>query len=193
MSEADRARWDARYAPDGLVMGAAPKPFLLELENLLPRTGRALEIACGEGQLAAWLARRGLEVTAVDISPVALGKLRALAAAEGLAERVRAVQADLDEGLPPLDPGFELVTCVDFHAPAVLAEARALLAPGGLMAVQVLLQAPGGDSAHRAAPGEAPGFAAGLQLKFYREGRIGGRDLAQLLAQRPPAAILEFS
>jgi hypothetical protein len=85
------------------------------------------------------------------------------------------------------------VTCVDFYAPAVLAEARALLAPGGLMAVQVLLQAPGGDSSHRAAPGETPGFAAGLQLKFYREGRIGGRDLAQLLAQRPPAAILEFS
>jgi SAM-dependent methyltransferase len=160
---------------------------------VLPRSGRALEIACGEGQLAAWLARRGLAVTAVDISAVALDKLRAMARQDGLAERVPPVQADLDGGLPPLEPGLALVTCVDFYAPAIMAEARALLAPGGLLLVQVLLQPPGGDSPHRAAPGEALEFAAGLELKFYREGRVAGRDLAQLLAQRVPVTTLEFS
>jgi SAM-dependent methyltransferase len=193
MSEADRERWDTRYARDPLVMGPAPKPLVLELEAVLPRAGRALEIACGEGQLAAWLARRGLSVTALDISAVALEKLRAQAVAGGFAERVDAVDADLDDGLPPLEPGLALVTCVDFYAPAIMAQARELLAPGGMLLVQVVLQPPGGDSPHRAAPGEALGFAAGLRLQFYREGVIGGRALAQLLAQREPAGTLEFS
>jgi len=193
MSEADRERWDARYARDPLVMGPAPKPLVLELEPVLPRQGRALEIACGEGQLAAWLARRGLSVTALDISAVALDKLRAQAAAGGFAGRVDAVEADLDDGLPALEPGLALVTCVDFYAPAIMAQARELLAPGGMLLVQVLLQPPGGDSPHRAAPGEALGFAAGLRVQFYREGVIGGRALAQLLAQHDPAGTLEFS
>lgn len=174
-------------------MGPAPKPFVLELEPLLPRQGRALDIACGEGQLAVWLARRGLGVTAVDISPVALEKLRALAACEGLVERIDVIEADLDDGLPPLAPGLALVTCIDFHAPGVIAQARALLAPGGMLLVQVLLQSPGGDSPFRAAPGEALGFARDLRLLFYREGVTEGRALAQLLAQREPAELPVFS
>jgi SAM-dependent methyltransferase len=192
VSEADRQRWDARYAPGHWVMGARPKPLLLELETALPDRGRALDVACGEGQLALWLARRGLAVTAVDISEAALGKLRAQAAAEGLAGRIDAVAHDLDEGLPPVAAGLDLVTCIDFYAPAVLAEARALLAPGGLLLVEVLLQPPGGASPRRAAPGEALGFAEGLHLHFYREGVIDGRELAQLLAQRPPASLRKF-
>jgi len=193
MSEADRERWDTRYARDPLVMGPAPKPLVLELEPVLPRQGRALEIACGEGQLAVWLARRGLSVTALDISTVALDKLRAQAAAGGLAARLEAVEADLDDGLPPVAPGLALVTCVDFYAPAIIAQARERLAPGGMLLVQVVLQPPGGDSPHRAPPGAALGFAAGLRVQFYREGVIGGRALAQLLAQREPAGTLEFS
>jgi SAM-dependent methyltransferase len=193
MSEADRERWDARYARDALVMGPAPKPLVLELAAVLPRAGRALEIACGEGQLAVWLARRGLAVTALDISPVALDKLRAQADAEGFAARLSAVEADLDDGLPPLAPGLALVTCIDFYAPAVMAQARELLAPGGMLLLQVLLQPPGGDSPHRAARGAALELAAGLRLLFYREGVIGGRALAQLLAQRDPAAPVTFS
>jgi SAM-dependent methyltransferase len=193
MSEADRERWDERYRAGEMVMGPLPKPLVLELEPALPRQGRALEIACGEGQLAIWLARRGLAVTALDISPVALARLRATATAAGYARRIEAIEADLDEGLPSLKPGFDLVACVDFYSPGVIDQARVLLAPGGLLLVQVLLQAPGGDSPHRASPGEALGFARGLRLQFYREGLREGRALAQLLAQREPAEILPFS
>lgn len=192
MSEDDRRRWDARFAEDALLMGSAPKPIVLAFDATLPRRGRALDIACGEGQLAIWLARRGLQVTAVDISGVALDKLRALAAAEGLARRVNAVEADLDDGLPPLAAALDLVTCIDFYSPPVIAQARELLAPGGMLLVQVLLQPAGGDSPHRAAPGEALAFAAGLRLHFYREGVIGGRALAQLLAQREPATGIAY-
>lgn len=186
-------RWDTRYAQADLVMGPQLKPFVRRVESLLPQAGRALDIACGEGQLAGWLAQRGLDVTAVDISPVALDKLCRRAETEGWAPRLRAIEADLDEGLPPVAPGLALVTCVDFYAPAIMQRARKLLAPGGMLLVQVVLQPPGGDSPHRAARNEALGFASGLHLHYYREGMIGGRALAQLLAQRDPASLPAFS
>lgn len=193
MSEADRQRWDSRYDGDYLVMGEAPKPLVLELASALPHSGRALDIACGEGQLAIWLAQRGLDVTAVDISPTALGKLRARATERELEDRIDAVEADLDHGLPEVSPGLDLVACVDFYSPPVIAQARQLLAPGGLLLVELVLQPPGGDSPHRAPPGEALGFAAGMRVHFYREGNVHGRALAQLLAQRAPADTLSFS
>ena len=193
MSQADRERWDARYAPEGLVMGSLPKPFVREMESVLPHAGRALDIACGEGQLPGWLAQRGLSVTAVDISPVALDKLSSRAVEDGYADRLKVIEADLDDGLPHVAPGLDLVTCVDFYSPAVITEARRLLAPGGLLLVQVVLQSADGDSPHRARPGEALGFATGLRLHFYREGVLKGRTLAQLLAQRVPASFLAFS
>jgi SAM-dependent methyltransferase len=214
MSDGDRERWEARYGREGLVMGERVKPLVRELEPVLPREGRALDIACGEGQLAVWLAQRGLEVTAVDISPSGLGKLRAQAEAAGVGARVRGIEADLDQGLPALEPGFDLVTCIDFYSPAVMAEARELLAPGGMLLVQVVLEhteaearcktqrfgaagahgdSPRGDSPHRAGSNEALGFAQGMRLHFWREGVIHGRALAQLLAQREPAGRLAFS
>lgn len=215
MSAADRERWEARYGRAGLVMGERVKPLVRELEPVLPRSGRALDIACGEGQLAIWLAQRGLDVTAIDIAPAGIAKLRAQAESAGLAGRVTGIEADLDEGLPALQPGFDLITCIDFYAPAVMAEARTLLAPGGLLLVQVVLEhteaetrckaqrfdhadpgdqgAAPGRSPHRALSGEALGFADGMRLQFWREGTMGGRALAQLLAQREPAARLPFS
>lgn len=193
MSEADRERWDSRYARDTLVMGEAPKPLVLELASALPHSGRALDIACGEGQLAIWLAQRGLDVTAVDISPTGLAKLRARATELGLGQRIDAVEADLDQGLPAVSPGLDLVACVDFYSAAIIAQARELLAPGGLLLVELVLQPPDGNSPHRAPPGEALGFAAGMRVHFYREGNVHGRALAQLLAQREPADTLSFS
>lgn len=197
MSAADRERWEARYGREGLVMGERVKSLVRELEPVLPRSGRALDIACGEGQLAVWLARRGLDVTAVDIAPTGLAKLRAQAEAAGVAARVRGIEADLDHGLPALEPGFDLVTCIDFYSPAIMAQARELLAPGGMLLVQVVLERTDGDcpgdSPHRAKSNEALGFAAGMRLQFWREGNMGGRALAQLLAQREPAARLPFS
>ena len=193
VSQQDRARWNERYAPEGLVMGPGPKPVIRELGHLLPVSGRALDIACGEGQLALWLAGRGLHVTAVDIAAVALQKLRRQAEAQGLQDRIVAVETDLDEGLPEIPGGLDLVTCIDFYSPSLMNAARRLLAPRGLLLVQVVLQPPGGDSPRRAARNEALGFAEGLAVHFYREGIIDGRELAQLLAQRPPVGALRFS
>ena len=74
----DASAWDERYAAADLVWSAGPNQFVeAELAGLPP--GRALDLACGEGRNALWLAERGWQVTAVDFSGVALEKGRAVA------------------------------------------------------------------------------------------------------------------
>jgi SAM-dependent methyltransferase len=73
----DAAAWDERYAASDLVWSATPNQFVeAELAALPP--GRALDVACGEGRNALWLADRGWSVTAVDFSRVGLEKARAI-------------------------------------------------------------------------------------------------------------------
>ncbi len=74
----DASAWDDRYAAADLVWSAEPNQFVArECEGLQP--GRAVDLACGEGRNAIWLARRGWQVTAVDFSAVAIEKGRRLA------------------------------------------------------------------------------------------------------------------
>lgn len=74
----DSAGWDDRYAESELVWSAGPNQFLPPLVESMTR-GRALDIACGEGRNAIWLARHGWDVTGVDFSPVGIEKAANLA------------------------------------------------------------------------------------------------------------------
>jgi SAM-dependent methyltransferase len=125
----DTSMWDERYAASDLVWSAEPNLFLPPLvEGVEP--GTALDIACGEGRNAIWLARRGWEVTAVDFSAVGIDKARRL----GQDVDVDWVVADATE----YDPArhFDLVLVFYLHLPgAQMAEVfdRAVAAtrPGG--------------------------------------------------------------
>ena len=76
----EREQWDERYRADELIWKVEPNRFLVEeVAGLVP--GRALDLACGEGRNALWLAERGWQVTAVDFSAVGLEKARRLASA----------------------------------------------------------------------------------------------------------------
>ncbi len=77
--------WDARYGEGDRVMwsGRPNGRLVVEVANLTP--GRALDVGCGEGADAIWLARRGWTVTAIDISEVAVGRARAAAELAGAA------------------------------------------------------------------------------------------------------------
>jgi SAM-dependent methyltransferase len=87
-----REEWNRRYAGKELVWTARPNRFLVaEADGLRP--GRALDLACGEGRNAVWLAEEGWQVTGVDFSDVALAKARELVAARGV--EADWVQADL--------------------------------------------------------------------------------------------------
>jgi 2-polyprenyl-3-methyl-5-hydroxy-6-metoxy-1,4-benzoquinol methylase len=74
----DAADWDKKYERSELVWGAPPNELLVEYATALPH-GQALDLACGEGRNALWLATRGWEVTGIDYSAVAIDKARTIA------------------------------------------------------------------------------------------------------------------
>jgi SAM-dependent methyltransferase len=136
MAGVERDYWNRKHAEAGLLFGAEPNRFLVaEVEDLPP--GRALDVACGAGRNAVWLAERGWSVTGVDFSDVALANARGLAAERGLS--VEWVQADLREWQP--DGGaFDLVAVLYLQLPAderrlVLGRAAEAVAPGGTLLV----------------------------------------------------------
>jgi len=131
----DSAAWDERYAAVDLVWGSEPNRFVAEALGARGPRGRALELACGEGRNAIWLAKRGWQTTGVDFSGVAIERARKLAAEAGA--RVEWVCADAAEH--EVEPGaFALVVISYLQVPAaerraVLARAAAALAPGGTL------------------------------------------------------------
>lgn len=126
--------WDARYRDAELLWTAEPNRFVAaELDGVAP--GRALDLAAGEGRNAVWLAERGWTVTAVDFSPVALDKGRALARARGV--EVDWLVEDVTAWQPPPE-AFDAVVVAYLHLPATplartLRAAAAAVAPGGLL------------------------------------------------------------
>jgi len=131
-----REDWNARYAAAELLWTAEPnRRFASEVEDLEP--GRALDLACGEGRNAVWLAERGWRTTGVDFSDVALAKAERLAASRGV--EVEWVLADVLEHEPERG-AFELVAVLYLQLPheqlaEVLHTSIGALAPGGALVV----------------------------------------------------------
>ena len=131
-----REDWNARYAQKELLWTAEPnRLFAAEVGGLEP--GRALDVACGEGRNAVWLAERGWRVTGVDFSDVALAKAAQLAEARGV--EVEWVVADvLEHETEPR--AFDLVAVLYLQLPAdelvpVVRSAAHAVAPGGTLVV----------------------------------------------------------
>ena len=108
------AYWEDRYAGDRPVWSGAPNATLVDvLTGLAP--GRALDLGCGEGGDAIWLAGQGWTVTGIDIAPTAIARARAAAEAEGLGgDRIRFFAADL--AALAHEREFDLVTASFFHS-----------------------------------------------------------------------------
>jgi SAM-dependent methyltransferase len=114
-SDARREHWNRRYAAaDRIHSTAAPNRFLVaEVAPLGP--GRALDLACGAGRNAVWLAQRGWRVTAVDFSDVALAMARELAArSQG---DIEWIEADVVTWIPPAR-AYDLVCVLYLQLPA---------------------------------------------------------------------------
>jgi SAM-dependent methyltransferase len=184
VTDADRERWDARHAVAVAADAGAPDPpdALRGRTELLPAGGRALDVACGRGTAAVWLAARGFAVDAVDVSPVALDAGRALAAREGVT--VRWVLHDLDTGLPAGEPddcgAYDVVVCQRFRDPARYPELAARLAPGGLLVVTVLSEVGEGPGPFRAPAGELRAAFGALEVLHHVE-RAGEASLVARL------------
>jgi len=134
----DAEAWDARYSGGELVWGAEPNRFVAEELADLP-AGRALDVACGEGRNAIWLATRGWQATGVDFSAAGLGRARELAEQAGVADRVEWVRSDVVAEPLPAGP-YDVVVLAYVQLPTeqrrpVVRAAAGALAPGGVMLV----------------------------------------------------------
>ncbi len=190
MSDEDlQAKWDTRYAQaHGLP---APLEVLLENAHLLPDAGEALDLACGLGSDALFLARRGLRTRAWDLSPVAVAALNEAAGDLPLEAEARDVVAE-----PPESGRFDVICVGHFLDRGLCPRIAAALRPGGLLLYQTWTQERVDDSGpgtgrYRLGPNELLRLFPHLVVRFYREegavgdARHGFRNQAQLVAQRP--------
>lgn len=181
MANEDARRWDERWAAGGMAPIAEDAPdWLVDHAPMLPREGTALEIACGRGRAAVWLAARGLQVHAVDVSPVAIELASRLAAAHNIGGACRFEVHDLDDGLPAGGP-VDIVLCNRFRVPELDVALVERLKPGGVLAISALSEVGGRPGRFRAKQGELVRAFAGLEVIADAEG--DGR--AWLLARRP--------
>ena len=132
----DRHEWDQRYRGDEFVWTVTPNQFLVaEVAGI--RVGSAVDLACGEGRNAVWLAEQGWSVTGVDFSPAGLAKGRRLAEARGV--EVTWVESAVEDWRPPAE-GFDLVAVFYLQLPqparaTALELAASAVAPGGTLLV----------------------------------------------------------
>lgn len=129
---ADRQTWNERYAAKELVWSAGPNEmFAAQVADLAP--GRALDLACGEGRNAIYLAETGWRVLAVDFSDVAIDKARQIAARRGVDVEWRVEDVSRSD-IPARH--FDLVAVLFLHTgeaerDAWMKRAVAAVAPGG--------------------------------------------------------------
>ncbi|HXA49313.1 MAG TPA: methyltransferase domain-containing protein [Candidatus Acidoferrum sp.] len=160
--------WNALYA-DPQYSAAPPDPLLIELaEGLAP--GRALDLACGTGRHALYLARLGWRVTAVDAAPAAIDRLRR--EAPGIDAQV----ADLERGEYTIEPAsFDLICDFLYLQRDLFAAIREGVRPGGVFAGAINLH-----SSFALDSGELRDEFMGWKIPYYSES--GG--VARIIARR---------
>jgi SAM-dependent methyltransferase len=132
-------RWQARFSGPSYAFGKEPNYFLSSGKQLLPRSGRALAVADGEGRNGVWLAEQGLDVSSIDFSPLAQAKARVLAVERGV--NVNFESADVHRWNYP-EAEFDVVVEIftQFSSPderrAKWKGMRQTLKPGGLLIIQ---------------------------------------------------------
>lgn len=133
-----KEHWERHYGErDRVWSGRVNVQFADVVGDLEP--GRALDLGCGEGADAVWLAERGWDVVAVDVSDTALGRATEAASACGVSDRIEFVQMDLSEGVP--EGEFDLISSqflhstLEFDRQKILVKAATALRPGGLLVI----------------------------------------------------------
>lgn len=128
--------WEEHYRTHERVWSGQANAVLVDVTAALP-PGSALDLGCGEGGDAIWLAQRDWQVTAVDVSATVLGRATAQAAAAGVKGRINFQQHDLADTFPT--GSFDLISAqylqspVEFPRTRVLQKAASAVAPGGLL------------------------------------------------------------
>lgn len=130
--------WERHYGQRGQIWSGRVNAQLAKIAADLPG-GRALDLGCGEGGDAVWLAEQGWQVTAVDVSETALARAAREAQSRGVADRIVFERHDLSESLPA--GRFDLVSAQFLQSPinmdriAMLRRAAGVVAPGGVLVI----------------------------------------------------------
>jgi tellurite methyltransferase len=199
MSTRDRDRWNQKYAKREPAATALPDEWLVEaVETIKATTGtskgdspRALDLACGLGHNAIWLARQGWHTDAVDVSTGGLELARQSAAASDA--EVGWMEADLDDWIPPASE-YDLVVVFRFldrvTVPRVVQDS---LRPGGWLVYETFsaaqcLRADNhiSNPAFMLVPGELPALFPDFDVVAYREDVLADRTVQRFLARRQP-------
>lgn len=164
----DLEGWNRRYQES--ADDAQPSPLLARTVAGL-RPGKALDLACGSGRNALWLAQNGWTVTAVDGAPAAIRHLRRKAAAQHL--RIDARIADLERGEFALEPAaWDLIAICYYLQRDLFPPARKAVAPGGMLLAIVHITEPGEEpTSTRMRPGELESYFRDWEILHYFEGK----------------------
>jgi SAM-dependent methyltransferase len=183
--------WDKRYrlgehaASD---LHAGPTPLVMNTALGL-RPGKALDLACGAGRSAIWLADRGWEVTAVDGAPSAIEILQARTRERSL--KIEAVVADLEKDEFEIEPSrWDLVLMCYYLQRNLFEPAKRGVVPGGVLIAIVHMNEPGeADGPFRLRPGQLEKYFAGWEILHLREGKADDpahrRAVAEIVARKP--------
>ncbi len=208
MNSQDAERWDARYGADDYLFGTAPSAFVVRSAMHLPSRGHVLCIADGEGRNGAWLAARGLTVSAFDVSRRATEKALKLDAANGV--RVERTVAGVETWTSAPGAWHAVVASMVQFAPPVERDAmfrtmRDAIAPGGVAMVhgytprQIHFGTGGPRCADHLYTADLLGEAfAGWEMLVLQEyeqelvegsGHVGRSALIDMVARRPVGAV----
>jgi SAM-dependent methyltransferase len=181
MATADRTHWDEKYgnAADRSRTLSLPQHFDFVAEQLAG-VEDALEIACGTGTAAVWLASLGVRVTGYDISTVAISTANELATEHGVTDRCSFAAHDFDHGLPAGD-SVDLVVCNMFRDAALDDAIVERLRPGGFLAIAALSEVGAQPGRFRVTAGELPAAFPSLEPLTAGE----GDGVAWFVARKP--------
>jgi SAM-dependent methyltransferase len=180
--------WDERHRNAPERDDATPVPLVIATASAM-KPGGALDLACGAGRNALWLAEHGWSVTAVDGSPAAIERVRSCAASRGV--NVNAQVANLEKSEYTIEPAHWDLIVISYYLQRDLFDpAKRGVVPGGVLAAIVLL----GEGRFSLRTGELRAYFSGWEILHDREGNPGDspdhRPVAELVARRPfPASV----
>jgi tellurite methyltransferase len=184
-------QWDERYRSGDRAkedLEPSPNPLLVATAARLA-PGKALDLACGTGRNAIWLAEHGWRVTAVDGSQAAIELLRKRADERGVSLQIHV--ADLENGEFRIKPNaWDLIAMCFYLQSSLFETAKLGVKPGGVVLGIVHITAPGEEATeHQLRPGELRTYFRGWEILHYFEGPPNDpahkRLSAEIVARRP--------
>ena len=185
MSKFDQIKWDERYSSQ-TFLSVEPPSWLETFRTWLIPDGLGLDIASGSGRIALWLASFGLNVTAIDISEVALNLVSANAEKHGFT--IETMVVDLDELILPVG-GFDVITCFHYWQPDLFTIICDSLKPGGIFMAEIFTEPNLERHEHPSAQylaetGKLKRVCDSLETICYEEGWLDENSLARIVARK---------